>query len=240
MKKTMTNVGEKILAENSNWSFKGKVADNFTNHIKKSVPLYEQGHDLICRISDFFLPNNSICYELGVSNGNLISRLAKRHEKKKIKFIGIDNEKDMINAAKKKFKKLNNTSFFCKDINDYKFKKADLIISYYTIQFIHPRKRQDLINKIYKALNWGGALIMFEKTRGNDARFQDIWTAIYSDFKIEQGFSPEEIINKSRSLKGVLEPFSMKGNLDLLKRSGFEDIATIFKYVPFAGIISIK
>ena len=41
----MANVGQKILAENSNWSFKGKVADNFTNHIKKSVPLYEQGHD---------------------------------------------------------------------------------------------------------------------------------------------------------------------------------------------------
>ena len=78
----MANVGQKILAENSNWSFKGKVANNFTNHIKKSVPLYEQGHDLICRISDFFLPNNSICYELGVSNGNLIHKLAKRHEKK--------------------------------------------------------------------------------------------------------------------------------------------------------------
>ena len=236
----MANVGEKILAENSNWSFKGKVANNFTNHIKKSVPLYEQGHDLICRISDFFLPNNSICYELGVSNGNLIHKLAKRHEKKKKKFIRIDNEKDMKKEEKKRFGKLNNTSFFCKDITDYKFKKADLIISYYTIQFIHPRKRQDLLNKIYKTLNWGGAFIMFEKTRGNDARFQDIWTAIYSDFKIEQGFSPEEIINKSRSLKGVLEPFSMKGNFDLLKRSGFEDIATIFKYVPFAGIISIK
>ena len=82
--------------------------------------------------------------------------------------------------------------------------------------------------------------LYFEKTRGNDTRFQDIWTAIYSDFKIEQGYSPEEIINKNRSLKGVLEPFSMKGNFELLKRSGFEDIATIFKYVPFAGIISIK
>ena len=113
----------------------------------------------------------------------------------------------MIKAAKKRFQKLNNTSFFCKDITDYNFKKADLIISYYTIQFIHPRKRQDLINKIYETLNWGGAFIMFEKTRGNDARFQDIWTAIYSDFKIEQGYSPEEIINKSRSLKGGFRTF---------------------------------
>ena len=29
----------------------------------------------------------------------------------------------MIKAAKKKFNKLNNTNFFCKDITDYKLKK---------------------------------------------------------------------------------------------------------------------
>ncbi len=236
----MSDVGEKIIAGNSNWSFKGKVAKNFSRHIKKSVPLYEEGHNLICRISDFFVPDDSVCYELGMSNGNLIQKLAKRHQKKKVKFIGLDSENDMVEIAKKKLKKINNVSFYCKDITNYKFDKADLIISYYTIQFVSPRKRQELIDKIYNALNWGGAFIMFEKTRGNDARFQDIWTAIYSDFKLEQGYSPEEIMNKSRSLKGILEPFSMKGNLDMLKRAGFIDIATIFKYVPFAGFISIK
>ena len=152
----------------------------------------------------------------------------------------MDSENDMVEIAKKKLKKINNVSFYCKDITNYKFDKADLIISYYTIQFVSPRKRQELIDKIYNSLNWGGAFIMFEKTRGNDARFQDIWTAIYSDFKLEQGYSPKEIMNKSRSLKGILEPFSMKGNLDMLKRAGFVDIATIFKYVPFAGFISIK
>ena len=85
----MSDVGEKIIAGNSNWSFKGKVAKNFTRHIKKSVPLYEEGHNLICRISDFFVPDDSVCYELGMSNGNLIQKLAKRHEKKKSKIYWI-------------------------------------------------------------------------------------------------------------------------------------------------------
>jgi hypothetical protein len=49
-----------------------------------------------------------------------------------------------------------------------------------------------------------------------------------------------EIINKSRSLKGTLEPFSTNGNLDMLRRAGFVDIMTVIKYVPFEGFLAIK
>ena len=65
---------------------------------------------------------------------------------------------------------------------------------------------------------------MFEKVRFPDARFQDIMSQIYIDFKLDQGFSEIDIINKSKSLKGVMEPFSSQGNLQLLKRAGFKDI----------------
>ena len=58
--------------------------------------------------------------------------------------------------------------------------------------------------------------------------------------KLSKATLQKKLLIKVEVSKGVLEPFSMKGNFDLLKRSGFEDIATIFKYVPFAGIISIK
>ena len=86
----------------------------------------------------------------------------------------------------------------------------------------------------------GGAFLMFEKVRANDARFQDMMTQIYMDYKIKQGFNEKEIIQKSRSLKGVMEPFSTKGNYDLLKRAGFKDIITVFKYLCFEGILAIK
>ncbi len=81
---------------------------------------------------------------------------------------------------------------------------------------------------------------MFEKVRACDARFQDIMQNLYTDYKIEQGYSSEEIIAKTKSLKGVLEPFSTQGNLDLLKRAGFVDIMIVFKHICFEGIIAIK
>ena len=60
------------------------------------------------------------------------------------------------------------------------------------------------------------------------------------EYKIDKGYSADEIISKSKSLKGVLEPFSSQGNIDMMKRAGFKDIMNIFKYGPFEGFIAIK
>ena len=50
----------------------------------------------------------------------------------------------------------------------------------------------------------------------------------------------KEILGKASSLKGVLEPFSTRGNLDMLQRAGFVDVMTIFKHVCFEGFLAIK
>ena len=115
-----------------------------------------------------------------------------------------------------------------------------MIVANYTIQFLPPRIRQAVIDKIYQALNWGGAFCMFEKVRAPDGRFQDYANQVYVEFKLESGFNEAEIVNKTRSIKGVMEPFSTQGNLDLLRRAGFIDVMTIQKYVCFEGFLAIK
>jgi tRNA (cmo5U34)-methyltransferase len=233
-------VGDGILAENASWSFAG-IGESFTDHARRSVPLYDESHDLICRISDYFINNNSVAYDLGASTGQLLAKLAARHQPKSgVTFVGIDREESMIKHARKAVSHLQNVKLEVADINVWEYQPCDLIVSCYTIQFVPPRIRQDLINKIYTSLNWGGALLLFEKVRAPDARFQDICTGTYNDFKLENGFSEAEIINKSRSLKGILEPFSTEGNLGLLRRAGFQDIMTVIKYVPFEGFLAIK
>ena len=82
------------------WNFGGRVAPNFVNHINKSVPLYLKGHEIILRLSDFFLKNGSICYDLGSSTAELLIKLSK-FSNKKVKFYGIDAERDMISFSKK-------------------------------------------------------------------------------------------------------------------------------------------
>ncbi len=239
----MTKVGDGLPADRANWKFNGEIVDSFDDHISKSVPLYEEGHDLICDMSDFFIKPDSLCYEVGCSTGTLTLKLAMHNQKKpEARFIGIDIEKDMIKKASGKATKIKglNVSFIADDVIELEMDNADLIVCYYTVQFINTSVRQKLIDKLYSKLNWGGALLLFEKVRGADARFQDILSALYSDYKIRQGYSADEIIAKSRSLKGVLEPFSTQGNLDMLERAGFVDINTVQKYLCFEGFLAIK
>lgn len=239
----MVKVGDGLAAGNANWNFKGEVARGFDAHVSKSVPLYYEGHQLIANLSDFFVKNDSVCYEIGCSTGELTLTVAKHNKTKSgACFVGIDVEPDMVQLAveKKAQAKIENVEFHVEDALQFEFESADLIVAYYTVQFVKPSQRQLLIDRIYAKLNWGGAFILFEKVRANDARFQDIMTSLYNDYKLAQGYSPEEIFAKSVSLKGVLEPFSTQGNIDLLKRAGFVDITSIMKYVCFEGFLAIK
>ena len=110
----------------------------------------------------------------------------------------------------------------------------------FTLQFVSPKYRQKLIENIFKNLNWGGALIIFEKIRAKDARFQDYLSLLYSDYKLKMNYTHGEIHSKALSLKGVLEPYTSKENKLFLKRAGFKDFTTIFKYLCFEGILAIK
>jgi tRNA (cmo5U34)-methyltransferase len=236
---TQSTVGDNIDSGNAAWKFSGEMVNDFEQHVAKSVPLYHEGHDMILKLSDYFVKDDSICYEIGTSTGILSYQLAKRFEDRSAKFIGLDIEEDMINLAKEKYSHPN-LSFVYADVLEYPFEPSDFISSYYVVQFIRPSQRQQLIDKIYQSLNWGGAFLYFEKVRAPDARFQDIMTGIYNEYKLEQGYSAEQIVQKSRSLKGVLEPFSTQGNMDMLKRAGFVDMMTVAKFGPFEGILAIK
>lgn len=230
-------VDKKIKSTQSNWKFSKEVSKNFDDHVKKSVPFYDVSHEIILGLSDFFLKDSSCCVDLGSSTGILLQKIKERHLTKKIKLIGYDNSKHMIAIAKKKSKQI---KFFHKDIEKVIMPKNDFTIMLYTLQFIKPEFRQKLINNIYKSLNWGGAFILYEKIRGADARFQDILNFLYFDFKKKNNFSPEEILNKEMSLRGVMEPYTNSANLDFLKRAGFKDVMPISQYLCFTGYLAIK
>jgi tRNA (cmo5U34)-methyltransferase len=235
-----SGVGDSIIAGNASWSFSGDVPLNFDEHMRKSVPLYRESHDLIAGISDFFLYDGAVAYELGCSTGALTQKLAERVQGKSVKIFGIDRESGMVEAARARCQSYPSVKVIHADIVEYDFDEADLFVSYLTMQFVRPRFRQDTINRIYRSLRWGGAFVYFEKVRAPDARFNDYISLFYTDYKIDQGYAGDEIVGKARSLKGVLEPFSTQGNLDLLKRAGFVDVMTVFKYMCFEGFLAIK
>ncbi len=234
-------VGDGIPAANARWTFAGPTADSFQPHVQRSVPYYPDGQELAAQLSDFFIRDDSRVYDVGTSLGAMLGRLVDRHANRPgVRWIGIDIEPDMVVRAQERFADRRNVTIEHNDVVLCDLEPADLVVSYYALQFVPPKYRQDVVSKIYNALHWGGAFIWFEKVRACDARFQDVFTLLYNDFKLHQGFSSDEIICKSRSLKGVLEPFSTEGNRGLLQRAGFVDVITVFKYLCFEGILAIK
>lgn len=172
--------GDNIDAERANWTFGGEVPDAFVGHISKSVPLYSEGHDLVLQLSDFFCHDDSTCYEIGTSTGELLRKLAAHNRHKKgVSWVGVDIEPGMVRKAREHCADLVNVEILEEDLASFEFQKADLIVSYYCMQFVQPRHRQKLFSKIYESLNWGGAFVMFEKVRAPDARFQDITSQMY-------------------------------------------------------------
>ena len=220
----------------------GGTVKYFEEHISKSIPFFLESHKLISKLSTFFISENSNVYDLGCSTGLASRSIIDGNLNKKFNLYGIDLSKDMIDKAKKisnnkKYKKI---KFIYGDVLRKKIKKSDLIVSNYFIQFIPPKKRQMVFDKVFRSLNYGGGFIFFEKTRGPDARFQDIFTQLYNEYKSDVGFSEKEILDKSKSIRGYLEPFTEKENFNFLKRAGFKDYVTVFKYYSFQGFIAIK
>ncbi|MCA1298591.1 methyltransferase domain-containing protein [Stappia indica] len=233
-------LGDGLGAGNGSWTFAGNVHKVFDQHVSKSVPLYTESHEVGVQMSDFFIHEGSVVYDIGCSTGTLLRKLATYHKGKNVRFVGIDPVPDMIADARERSRDFDNIEYVVADVVDFDFLKADLILSYYTLQFVLPKHRQEVFDKIFSSLNWGGGLILFEKMRFPDARFQDITMQLYQEFKLMNGYSATDIIGKSRSLKGVLEPFSEAANRDLMSRAGFTDMTSIMRYLSFVGYLAIK
>lgn len=235
----MGNSGDGIShIKAGNWKFDSEVTIAFDAHVRKSIPIYDEAHTLVSLYSDYFCSAKSKVIDIGSSTGTLLRILAQRHQDSNLEFIGIDTENSMTEYAMAKNKdpriKFITGNAIEEDLS------ATMITSLFTIQFVPTGERQNMINKIYEQLSWGGGFFYFEKMRAYDARFQDQNTAAYWEWKSNNGYTDAEILNKHRSLKGIMEPFSINGNLGLLNRAGFSDIELIWAWGPFKGLLAIK
>ncbi len=241
----MSEVGDNISAKRGKWNF-SDVEENFESHISKSVPGYLAGHEYITFLSDYFISSGSTIYDIGCSTGNLLKKISEyQKEKSDLEFFGIEpvnkfEEQFVKNTKSSQSNKTHNFEFIAQGVEELNLKKCDLVISYYTLQFIKPKFRQSIINMIYSELNWGGGFFFFEKVRGIDARFHEMINLAYLEYKSNSGYNNDEIISKMLSLKGVLEPYSSKENFNFLQRAGFKDATTIYKNLCFEGILAIK
>lgn len=231
-------VGDGIHSLAGSWTFGGEVPQAFDSHVSRSIPAYAASHELIADLADQLLPARGRCYDLGCSTGTLTALLAKRLEPRRAELIGVDREPGMIKLAAQRCAELPSVRFETAALEELEFESADLVVSFYTLQFVPPRVRQEVVERIHRALSPAGALILFEKVLAPTARTHEIAVGAYMDWKRRQGFSDEEIAAKTRSIRGVLQSLTPEENEALLRQAGFRETMQVFRWVLFEGIVA--
>lgn len=229
------------MYEKSAWQFDKSVAPIFDTHVRQSIPAYEWIQESVVHMTDFFCPTNGVVVDLGSGTGETLKLIQERHHTKPLSLIGVDASREMIREA---IKKTNGSPVFQwvpESLERFEFPdKVDVVISTLTLQFLEPEERQAVVNRAYQSLKKGGVFLFTEKVFPESGRIQDIFNQIYHDQKESAGLSPDEIRRKDASIRGVMRPFTMKENEEMLKTAGFQQSELFMKHFHFTGFLAVK
>lgn len=222
------------------FEFDEEVAAVFDDMLARSVPFYGESQ----KITEFFalknLEDGGILYDLGCSTASLLLNIHRRLTCEAT-LVGLDNSEAMLNQARKKI-----DAYGAKievknaDILNYDYKQADVFVSNYTLQFIRPLVREELVKKISTSLKKEGIFIFSEKVISHHSKLNKDLIECYYDFKKEQGYSEYEIVQKREALENVLVPYSEDENIKMALNSGFSHCEVVFRWANFATFIAIK
>ena len=238
---TYGKVDDLITAIPGEWTFDEQVAKGFDDHVRKSIPLYDEIQRMIVEISEWFVRDHATICDLGSSTGETIRLLQQKHGRKKhVHYIGVEVSDAMIQIAESKCLP-ECTRFINEDLRHIAaIPRSDLVTSLLTLHFLPRKHRLPILSKVHDSLSAGGALIVVEKIRAEGTYLEDMWLELYWDFKRRQGLSDEMILQKARSLRGVLFPLTLSENVELFRHVGFSNIEVFVKWYNFAGIIAFK
>ena len=108
------------------------------------------------------------------------------------------------------------------------------------IKFIPKKNRAYLLNQIYKSLVPGGGFILNEKVLSENEFLNETFIEMHHDFKQGHGYSKMEMSKKRDALENVLIPLKLSKTMELIRKAGFTDVDTFFKWNNFAGLIALK
>lgn len=222
------------------WKFNANLAGEFEKHIKQSIPGYDVIHSIIGSYSCSFLGFNGMVVDIGCSSGIVPTYLFSKNDGKNIKYLGLDIEPEMVEYCQERHQNNPMAKFCLADIVGYELPACDLALAVFTLQFLSPKDRATVIASIFESLNSGGGFLLFEKCIDDDSTLQEINQSSLLDFKIAEGISTDEVLEKLFSIRGVMRPRQVSSVLDELIAANFLNVTLVFKCMGFHGFIAIK
>ena len=225
------------------FAFDETVAKVFPDMIRRSVPGYETIITLTGLLAEHYAQPDSQCYDLGCSLGAATLAMRSRIQQPGCRIIAVDNAEAMASRCQKHIQESGDgieVDVVCGNIQDVIIENASVVVINFTLQFIDPTARQELIEKIYAGLRPGGVLLVSEKIVFSNTVEQQRMDALHRAFKKANGYSDLEISQKRSALENVLIPDTLEQHYERLHTAGFSSIDSWFRCINFVSLLAVK
>lgn len=225
------------------FEFNARVAGVFDDMIHRSVPMYAE---IVRRqaqmVKQNYRPGTRV-YDLGCSTGNLAMDLCRRMPAGAFEMVAVDSSQAMLDIFQKRLDAAGRSADItplCDDIRQVDMQPAGAVVVNFTLQFIAPKDRDALLQRIYHTLLPGGMLLFSEKILHPNQKMSDLQVDFYHRFKRENGYSELEISQKREALENVLVPESIETHHARLRRCGFSGVDIWLKWFNFSSWVCLK
>jgi tRNA (cmo5U34)-methyltransferase len=233
-------------AKISDFTFNEAVVRVFPDMIKRSVPGYPTIVENIGVLATQFAQPGSALYDLGCSLGAVTQAMRRHVQLEGCRVIAVDNSAAMVqrcteylHAQDSMFQELLPVEVTQADILELDFQPCSVVALNFTLQFIAPQQRLELLGRIHQSLLPGGALILSEKLQFSDPDEQQLLTDLHIGFKRANGYSELEIAQKRSALDNVMKPDSLEQHRERLLAAGFSKVVPWFQCLNFSSLIAL-
>jgi tRNA (cmo5U34)-methyltransferase len=225
--------------------FDDRVVRVFPDMINRSVPGYSLIIPMIGLLARRYARKNTVLYDLGCSLGAASLAMREAVREPGVRIMAVDSSADMIRRLEEILAVDQATDApgvtpVQQDILKTPIENASVVVLNFTLQFLEPGRRQELLNRIASGLNPGGVLVLSEKVRFEDAGEHELQTRWHHDFKKAQGYSDLEIARKRDALENVMKPDSVQQHRARLETIGFSRVSQWFQGFNFVSMVAIK
>jgi tRNA (cmo5U34)-methyltransferase len=216
------------------WEFNAAVVDQFPEHVRASVPFYEQIQGLVAEVSDWYLPSGGVLADLGASTGVTVGQVLRRHPDRVITAHLYDQQPLMLERAQKSLATVIGTRrawYHCQRIQEpLAHTDADLTVCLFTLQFLPLADRVEALRLARQAAAGTGVLLVAEKIRPTDSRWAEIANDVSHDYKSVHGIADSAIRAKARALRGVLIPYPEYTLRNVITEAGWQAPEVLFRW----------
>ncbi|WP_067701113.1 MULTISPECIES: carboxy-S-adenosyl-L-methionine synthase CmoA [unclassified Erwinia] len=231
------------IAKLGDWTFDERVAEVFPDMIQRSVPGYSNIISMIGMLAERFVQPDTQIYDLGCSLGAATLSVRRNIHVNGCKIISVDNSPAMVERCRRHidaFRADTPVEVIEADIRDITIENASMVVLNFTLQFLEPAERQQLLNNVWQGLRPGGALVLSEKFSFADQDVGELLFNMHHDFKRANGYSELEISQKRSMLENVMLTDSVETHKQRLRTAGFEHAELWFQCFNFGSLIALK